>query len=276
MVAGTASHCIVDLGGAVHRAYHAAGRPEFGDRSGLDLALGWVLDVVGTEMRSCGAGYVAVAWDADGPTFRHRLVPQYKANRPPRPAGLGELFTRARSALEGAGVPVHAADGYEGDDFAASLALWAVAGGGRAHVLTIDGDLLQLVAPAVEVHVSAPWHDRLFSEPADVRRRAGVWPWQLPDYKGLAGDASDNLPGVRGVGPVTARRLLARWPTLEEALDDPAPGSPRLRTLLQRQRDQAIRCRDAARVVADLALPPEPFACWTTELAAALVHAGER
>lgn len=182
-------------------------------------------------------GRVAVCADLPFPTFRHELAPDlYKAARASKDASLLERLRWCREVTEDVfGVRVVAQRGFEADDLIASLVRAQVAAGGRAVIVGLDKDLLQLVDRARRV-VMWDGKARVWG-PHEVHARWGVWPCQLGDYLALAGDTADGVPGVRGVGPKGAAALLTRWGTLDAAL----VGSPVLRGKVRQ--DAARRAR---------------------------------
>jgi DNA polymerase I len=162
--------------------------------------------------------HVAVAFDGDlTGSFRNETYPEYKAQREEPPAELVAQMDTCREAAEALGTATFIDDRYEADDIIATLC--------RRHdglprvVVTSDKDLAQLVGDGVTLYDFARGERY---GPAEVMAKFGVLPEQIPDYLGLAGDSVDNIPGVRGVGPKTARALLGHFATLEEALQRPA------------------------------------------------------
>ncbi len=161
-----------------------------------------------------------VAWDTlDAPTYRHELWPSYQGGRVFEPEllqQLGELPELCAAFGFGSGK----AAGYEADDIMAAAAEREVEDGGTCLILTNDKDAYQLVSDAVTVlspRRGVREMDRI--GPQQVVERLGVLPEQVPDYKALAGDSSDRIPGARGIGPKTAAALLLRHGTLDEVLD---------------------------------------------------------
>ncbi|MBM3495140.1 MAG: DNA polymerase I, partial [Armatimonadetes bacterium] len=155
---------------------------------------------------------VYVAWDAPGPTFRDGLFDAYKANRPETDPDLKAQFDVARRMVEAFNVPSAEIRGYEADDLIGTLARIGSRDGYRVIVVTGDSDQLQLVDETVRVRMTARGVSETLDYDAErVRAKYGVGPEQIADYKALVGDKSDNVPGVSGVGAVTAARLLNQW-----------------------------------------------------------------
>ncbi|TVP84465.1 MAG: flap endonuclease [Thioalkalivibrio sp.] len=165
-------------------------------------------------------GPVAFAFDTSLRTgFRHRLDPAYKAHRPPAPEALREQFGRIRELLDCLGLAQMAHPEFEADDLIASLAAAARRRGLPVHVMSADKDLAQVILG----------DDDLLRDPErgtaatrrDIERRLRIRPEQVADMLALAGDRSDNVPGLAGVGPATAARMLRRLGDLEAILAEP-------------------------------------------------------
>src|SRR5690625_2449954 len=164
--------------------------------------------------------YAAVAFDAPGPTFRHEAFAEYKAHRPAMPDDLRTQMPMLRELVEAMGLPIYELVGYEADDLLGTLAVKAKNAGKKAIILTGDKDALQLVDNSVEVLLTRrgitliDHYDR-----ALVKESVGVEPEQVVDWKALVGDPSDNIPGVPGIGPKTAERLLGEFGSIEALLE---------------------------------------------------------
>lgn len=204
--------------------------------------------------------YVAVAFDAGTPQFRMEEYADYKAQRKPTPDKLRPQFPLIKELLGALRAAVVEVEGYEGDDVLAALADLAREGGAEVLILTGDRDALQLVRPGTRAIITL----RGISETAvfdteAVKARYGVEPERLPDFKGLVGDPSDNLPGVPGVGEKTAASLLARFgdlDTLLARLDEVTP--ERLHRALEAHADDARLCRSVGTIKHDVPFETEP------------------
>ncbi|MDI3297905.1 MAG: DNA polymerase I [Bacillota bacterium] len=161
--------------------------------------------------------YLAVVFDRRAPTFRHEAYEQYKAQRQPMQEELASQIPLLHQVLEALRIPVYEKDGYEGDDLLGSLARQAEARGLHVLIVTGDRDALQLVDERTDVLVTVRGitETRLFTLAA-VREEYGLEPRQLAEVKGLAGDASDNIPGVPGVGEKTALKLIQQFGSIDE------------------------------------------------------------
>ena len=194
--------------------------------------------------------YIAVAFDT-GKTFRDKLYPAYKATREKMPDDLRLQIERIRRLVDVFNIPRLEMEGYEADDVLGTVARQAAAQGLGVKIITGDRDLLQLVDERVAVYVAGD--DKTFITPADVQAsKFGVRPEQVVDYKAIVGDASDNIPGVPGVGEKTALGLLTKFKTLDEIYAHLDEVENRWRTKLEQGRDSATLSRDLATIRTNL------------------------
>ncbi|MCD6356543.1 MAG: DNA polymerase I, partial [Anaerolineaceae bacterium] len=153
--------------------------------------------------------YLAVAFDT-GKTFRSEKYPDYKATRAKMPEELRPQIERIREIVDAFGFPRLEMEGYEADDVLGSIAKKTAAKGMGVKIVTGDRDLLQLVTDRIIVNLaSGRQSDAKDYFPENVVEKLGVRPDQVVDLKALIGDASDNIPGIKGIGPKTATKLLA-------------------------------------------------------------------
>ena len=199
--------------------------------------------------------HAAVAFDAKGPSFRHDLDADYKAQRPPMPPDLIPQVPYVKRLARDLGLPVLEVEGYEADDILATLARRGREQGLDVVLVTGDKDLLQLVSPHVTVY--DPVQEKVYG-PAEVEERFGVGPERLGDVLALMGDASDNIPGVPGVGPKTATKLIREYGDLETLLARAAEVPGRIGERLRAHADQARLSRLLVTLDRDvpLDLPP--------------------
>lgn len=161
-----------------------------------------------------------VAWDRPEPTFRNHLFKDYKAHRPPIDEDLRVQIPIARELVLALGLQLQDCIGFEADDVIGTYADRATEAGYDVVIVTSDTDQLQLVRDGVRVHLTRQGVSLLEPMNADaVVAKLGVRPDQVADYKALMGDSSDNVPGVPGVGKVTAAKLLATYGSLANLLD---------------------------------------------------------
>ena len=196
--------------------------------------------------------YMAIALDAPGPTFRHDLSPDYKANRPRMPEDLSEQIPFIKRLITALGIPYVEIPGYEADDIIGTLATWASDQGADVVMLSGDKDLLQLVSS--KVHMWDSMKDEVFG-PAEVEKRFGVPASQVVEVMGLAGDSGDNIPGVPGIGPKTAQRLIKEFGSIENLLSALSKISKeKERKRLEAHSEQAIMSRELAKIKCDVPL----------------------
>jgi DNA polymerase-1 len=206
------------------------------------------------EERPRGA---AVALDSPRPTFRHAAFRGYKGSRPPAPTPLGRQIARLPALLDAFGFPVFTAPGFEADDLLATLARELRQAGEPALVVSADLDLLQCAHGGTRVHLLGRGGPGRSYDEAAVWARFGVAPAELPDWKALAGDVTDEIPGVPGVGAQHAAALVRRHGCVAGVLahlDEVTP--ERLRASLDRHRDDLRLWRDLAHLRDDVALAP--------------------
>ena len=231
--------------GYIFRAYHAL--PPLTNARGLPTAavLG-VIQMVRKLVHDAQPAALAAAFDLAGPTFRDQDFAAYKAHRPAMPDTLVPQLPYIRKALEALRVPILEATGFEADDVIGTVARKAVAAGWRVIVVSSDKDLLQLVGPGIRVY--NPSHDLLLDE-AGVEARLGVRPAQVADLLALRGDAVDNIPGAPGIGEKGAQQLIARFGSVEAALEHAAEVERKTyRESLQNHRAQIVMSKSLATI----------------------------
>ena len=210
---------IIDGNSLMHRAFHAL--PPLSNADGVYTNavfgfLSMLFKVVGDEQPR----YLAVAFDLHGPTFRHKDYSEYKAGRKPTAPELRPQFDLVRECLEKMGVKILTCPTFEADDILGTFARRCEEAGIPALLVTGDRDSMQLVTKMSNVlYTRRGVSDVVRYTPEKVLEDFGVTPAQIPDLKGLMGDASDNIPGIPGIGEKTAIKLLSAYGTLENALD---------------------------------------------------------
>ena len=197
--------------------------------------------------------YLAVVFDR-GKTFRHEMYADYKGTRAKMPDDLRSQVERMREIVDAFNIPRLERDNYEADDVLGSLARWASQEKGLGvKIITGDKDLLQLVTDQVVVNLAgSKLSDAKDYFPKDVKTKLGVMPDEVVDLKALMGDSSDNIPGVRGVGPKTAVKLLDAYGTLDGIYAHIDEISGRAKTALEKYKDNAYLSQTLARIVTDL------------------------
>ncbi len=206
---------VVDGSSFIYRAYHAL--PELITAKGqpTNAIYGFttmMLKLIEDEQPE----YIAVAMDARRPTWRDEIYPEYKANRPPMPEDLVQQLPYFTQILEALGVPFLHQEGYEADDLIATLVREARERGFAAVIISGDKDLMSLVGDSVVMNDTLK--GKIYTVP-EVEKKFGLSGEQLLDLLALAGDKSDNVPGIKGVGPKTALSLLQEYGSLDNLLE---------------------------------------------------------
>ena len=246
---------LMDGHAMVHRAWHAFQQPLNVSRTGEEVR--GVYGFLNTFLRTLSdwnPTHCAISFDLSKPTFRHHRYDEYKAQRPPTPPELRAQFPHVRRMMEAFGVPIFEEEGYEADDVLGTLCRLAEGLEIETLVLTGDTDELQLVSPWVRVLLTYSVQQKTVYDVAKVRERyGGLGPDRVPDVKALEGDASDNIPGVPGVGNKTAIRLLNEYGSVEgiyENLDMISP--PRIQQNLRESKEQAHEGKFLTTIVRDV------------------------
>ena len=195
--------------------------------------------------------YLAVAFDV-GKTFRDEIFPEYKATREKMPDELRSQIERIREMVDAFHIPRLEMEGFEADDVLGSIAKIAAEQGLGVKIITGDRDLLQLVNERTAVYLAGD--DQTYITDQDVINKLGVRPDQVVDYKALVGDASDNIPGVKGVGEKTATALLEKFGTLDAIYQNIDQVENRWKAKLEANKDAAYMSRDLARIEINLDL----------------------
>ena len=189
--------------------------------------------------------------DDRGDSWRHQLLPDYKAGRSPMPDNLQQEMPQLREAFTGLGVACWHSPGNEADDLAATLAAKVSGGGHQVTIVSTDKGYCQLLAPQVQIrdYFQKRWLDLPF-----VQKEFGVAPQQLTDYWGLAGISSSKIPGVAGIGPKTAVQLLLQATDLDTLYQQLAAVPEKWRNKLEQHREMAYVSKQIATLRTDLTL----------------------
>ncbi len=206
---------LVDGHGLAYRAYFAIRQLSTSAGMPTNAVYGFmraILDLLKAQRPGDG---LVVAFDAPAPTFRKARYEEYKAHRPKAPDDFPLQLNAIKSLLDLIGVQRVETPGLEADDLIGSLAARAARDGWLVEIVTSDRDAMQLVSDHVTI-VSPDGKQRM--DPAAVVNKYGVTPAQWVDYRALTGDSSDNIPGVKGIGPIAARKLLELYGDLDALL----------------------------------------------------------
>ncbi len=175
-----------------------------------------IFDMLKGKMSKDKPDCIAVAFDVSKQTFRLEKYPEYKANRLTMPDDLRPQLGLIMEGLKALNIPIYTKEGFEGDDLIGTLATRAKALGHKTYILTGDKDSFQLIDDEGFIKVLIPSKGEIVEYGKDeVFEKLGVYPNQVIDYKALSGDTSDNIPGIKGIGPKTAQSLLGEYKTLD-------------------------------------------------------------
>ena len=199
---------------------------------------------------------IMVAFDAGKETFRKEQLESYKANRKPTPEDLVQQFPIAREFLRALNIFQFEEVGFEGDDIAGTVATLAEKAGYTVSIYTSDRDFLQLVDDKITVHIIRKGlSDVVAMTPEVVMETYGFAPKQIVDYKGLRGDASDNLPGIRGIGEKTAVKLIQEYGSFDNIIAHADEIKGKVGEAIKADQEMGRLSRDLAIIKTDVPLP---------------------
>jgi DNA polymerase I len=239
---------LIDGNAILHRAFHAM--PPLTTRSGDPInAVYGLISMFLRVVQDLKPDSIAVAFDEKEPTFRQKEFKNYQAQRPPLANELSSQFGKAREFFEAAGVPVYSKPGFEADDVIGTIATQSskmlndkCQMPNEVVIITGDRDILQLVDDKKKIRLYMPvsglTNTKLYGEP-EAKERMGVPPNEIPDYKALVGDPSDNYPGVAGIGPKTAEKLLEKYGSIDKIYAHLQEIEPKIRQKLEVKKDDA-------------------------------------
>ena len=245
---------LFDGNALVHRAFHAL-PPLTVSKTGemVNAVYGFAATLL-KVLAEFKPAHWAVAFDRPAPTFRHEMFEEYKAQRPSTPDELKGQIKRVHQLVETFHIPIFEIDGFEADDVLGTLSKQANEQGIQSIIVTGDNDMLQAVLPGVKALVPRrTFNDTILYDEEAVHQKYGVQPGQITDFKALSGDASDNIPGVPGIGEKTAAKLIQQFDSLEgiyEHIEDVTPG--KLQTMLRQYQSQAFRNKELVTIVRDV------------------------
>jgi DNA polymerase-1 len=244
---------LVDGSGYIFRAFHAL--PPMSNPQGVPVnAVYGFTQMISRFLTDHRGSHIAVVFDSSRQTFRSEIYPDYKAHRPDPPEELVPQFGLIRDATDAMGVCKAEQPGFEADDLIAAYAkAFQAQEGGRVTIVSSDKDLMQLIRPGVEM--LDPIKQRPIREP-EVLERFGVTPDKVIEVQALAGDSTDNVPGVPGIGVKTAAQLIAEYGDLETLLaNTDRIKQPKRRQTLEENAEKARISRQLVALDADAPLP---------------------
>ncbi len=199
---------------------------------------------------------IMVAFDTGKDTFRNDLLDTYKIHRKPTPEQLVQQFPIAREMLNSLNIFTYEQDGFEGDDIAGTVAKMAEKAGYQVVIYTSDRDFLQLASDKISINIiKKGLSDVVTMTPKLVEETYGFAPEQIVDYKGLRGDDSDNLPGIKGIGNVTAVKLIQQYGSFDNIVVHADEINGKIGESLREQKDIGRLSRDLAIIRTDVNLP---------------------
>lgn len=253
---------LIDGHAILHRAYHAFPSTIRTRRGEIVNAVYGFTRMLLSVLKNLRPEYVAIAFDLPKPTFRHKEFIGYQAQRPKMEAELKDQLKRVYQMVGALNIPFFAVEGYEADDVIGTLANQAVKKKVEAMIVTGDKDLLQLVKPRIKIYAPRKgFSDPIIFDRKRVKKELGVTPQQVVDYKALIGDASDNYPGVPGVGPKTALKLFSRYKDLDTIYKNLDRIEPRIAKLLTEGAESAALSKKLAEIVTNVPVELDLRAC---------------
>jgi len=242
---------LIDGNAILHRAFHAM--PPLTTVSGEPInAVYGLVSMFLRVVQDLKPDAIAVAFDEKEPTFRNKEFKEYQSQRPPTADDLSSQFAKARDFFKAVKVPIYSMPGFEADDVIGTIADKSK---DDVVIVTGDRDILQLIDDKRNIKLYMPvvglTNAKLYGE-AEAMARMGVPANEIPDYKALVGDPSDNYPGVAGIGPVTAEKLLEKYKSIDNIYAHLKDIEPNVRQKLESKKDDAKLFHRLATIVRDV------------------------
>lgn len=243
---------IFDGNAIMYRAFHAL--PPLTTKSGEPInALYGLVSMLINIVENLKPTHIIFSFDEKEKTFRNELLPTYQSQRPETPSELIPQFEKARDFLKAVNIPVYSKSGFEADDVIGTIATKVKVD--EIVIVTGDRDILQLVDDKKNIKLFMPIgglsNGKIFEEKETVER-LGVLPNQIPDYKALVGDPSDNYFGIAGIGPKTASGLLTKYKTLSGIYEHLGDTPEKLKLKLTEGKESANLSYKLATIVRDV------------------------
>jgi len=212
---------LIDSNAIIHRAYHAYPKTLVTTKGLQVNATFGFFSIVLQVLDKFKPDQVFFAFDSKEKTFRHKMFPEYKATRKKTDPELIEQFTLIKEILSESNITVLEKDGYEADDIIGTISRSKELEGREKIIVTGDGDLLQLINDEVKVFLSgSAFQKSALYDSKTAEKKLGYTISQIIEFKGLRGDSSDNIPGVKGIGEVSAKKLLGKYKTIENIFEN--------------------------------------------------------
>ena len=244
---------VIDGNSLMHRAFHAIRQPMSAPDGRSTNALFGFFNMFIKLVESFRPDGVICAFDKGKPQVRMDMLPQYKAQRPPMDPSLHEQFPMVKDLLRALDVPVVECEGWEGDDILGTLARRGEEAGYEMYLFTGDRDMYQLATDHVRiVSTKKGVSDVAIMDPESVDDLYhGITPALVPDFYGLKGDTSDNIPGVPGIGPKKAAALIVKYGSLDEVIAHADEVKGKMGENLRAHVDDALLSRKVATIRRD-------------------------
>ena len=242
---------LIDGNAIIHRAYHAL--PPLTTKSGelVNAVYGFTSTLL-SVIEKFKPDYVAASFDLAGPTFRHEKFEEYKANRVKADDELYAQIPLVKNVVKTFNIPIYEKEGFEADDVIGTLAKQAgkLEDALETIIVTGDMDTLQLIDEKTKVYTMRRGlsDSVIYDIQAATERYGGLVPAQLIDYKGLRGDPSDNIPGVKGIGEKTAITLLSKYGSIEGVYENIEKIKGAVHDKLERDKSQALLSKELATI----------------------------
>lgn len=249
--------CLIDGSAIAYRSYFGMMRQRLttsdGQPTGAVYAFVNSIQKIITELQP---DYLAVTFDAPAKTFRHELFADYKGTRQATPEELVQQLPYIFEFIKAANIPLIIKPGFEADDIIGTLAKIGKEQNLQVYIISSDKDMMQLLSESVVMLKPAiAGKEEEVLDATAVEQQLGIKPDQIPDYLALIGDTSDNIPGIKGIGPAKAQPLLKEFGTLENLLQNcERIANPRIRSLVQEGAKSAQISKELATINTDLPL----------------------
>ena len=246
---------LIDGNHLVHRSFHAI-KPLFTSKNQQTNAIFGFFSIILNLIEKETPQYLLVTFDEKAPTFRHIEYKEYKATRKKAPDELYQQIPIIKEILEAFQIPIFSKEGFEADDLLGTFAHQSINQGLQALIVTGDHDAFQLVEDD-KILVITPhkgYREPIIYNEQKVQERYGISPQQITDYKGICGDASDNLKGVQGIGHKGAQKLLQKYETVENVYNHIDEIHGKEKEKLIKDKDSAFKCKQLAKILTDVPL----------------------
>lgn len=263
---------LLDGNAIIHRSFHAL--PPFTTKKGelVNAVYGFSSTLL-SVIDKFKPEYIVATFDLKGPTFRHDQFEDYKATRAKAPDELYAQIERVKEVVKTFNIPIYEKEGFEADDMIGTIAKKLAAGDSEAAdnieviIVTGDMDTLQLVDDKIKVYTMSRGLSKavLYDREAVKTRFGGLNPEQLKDYKGLRGDASDNIPGVKGIGEKGAINLLKEYHTLEGVYENIDKIKGAIKDKLEKDKAVAFISKNLGTIKIDVPIDFELSKCQTRD-----------